>query len=132
MFSKFIFRLVATLRTTRSAIPTTASATVTATVTATSAAIPTATAATTEGTTRALFTRTGFVHGQVATIQRLAIQRFDRCLSRLFRPHRDERKPTGASAHAIHHQIHFADRAVLSEEILKIIFSDIVGEISHK
>lgn len=45
--------------------------------------------------------------------------------------HGDEGEAPRLAAHPIEHEIHLGNGAVLGEEILKIVFGDVVGEISH-
>ena len=81
--------------------------------------------------TRALFARASFVDRQSAAADFLAVDcrhggiGFSRVV------HRDECKAAGLTRHAIHHQRHFGDFAVLFEKILKIVLGSLKGEISY-
>jgi hypothetical protein len=81
--------------------------------------------------TRAFFAGTSFVDGQWPAIQFLAVECAHGGRSVGVIIHGDERKAARFAGHAIHHQLHFADLAVLFEKILKIIFCGLEGKISY-
>ncbi len=89
-----------------------------------------ATTATTAGWT--FFTRTCYVDRQGATVEFLAVQGINGLLRFFGAAHGDERKSTGATRHAIHHQVGFHDRAAGGKSVLQVVFRGFEGEISDK
>ena len=112
-----------------------APATTTSASTASTAVFTTRTTVATTSTTtpwRAIFAWARNVDGQSTTVEFLAVQGINGLL-RFFRAaHGDERKATGATRHAIHHQVCFHDRAASGKRVLEVVFSGFEGEISNK
>ncbi len=108
----------------------TAAATTISSATATAAA--TTAAATTTATGGAIFARARFVHGQCPALKLSAVQFLDRSFCALFGRHSDEREAAGFARVSVHHYFHFADRPMLRKRVLKLIFSDIPGQISDE
>jgi hypothetical protein len=79
----------------------------------------------------ALFARAGFVDSQVASIEVAPIKRGHGCIGLGIVTHGDEREAAGFACHPIHHQMDFADSAVLFEKILKIVLGALKGEITY-
>jgi hypothetical protein len=78
-----------------------------------------------------LFACASLVHVQRSSADFLAVERAHSSVGFGRVGHRDERKTARLASHAIHHQRHFGDFAVLREKILKIVFSSLKGEISY-
>jgi hypothetical protein len=92
----------------------------------------TAPTATSSSTIAALRTRAGFVDGQVATLERMAIQGVRRCFGLFPGGHGDKGESSGTATHAIQHEVDFVHGAVLGEEILEFVLGDVVGKISYE
>jgi hypothetical protein len=120
----------ATATSTASIAAATASATATTIASSTSAAA--AIAAASPATTATFRTRAGFIHGEVSAIQRVPIKGLRGRIRFFLGGHRYESKPPRTAAHAVEHQIHFLDGAMLREQILQIVFRNVVGEISYE
>src|SRR5277367_1176495 len=87
-------------------------------------AFATATAATTtEVATRTLFTGFGFVDGQRATVQFLAVEIGDGLGGLFLRAHLDERKSAGLARELVHDEFAAADVASLLEQVEDVAFS---------
>jgi hypothetical protein len=106
-----------------------ATATAAAAAVTTAAIITTATTATAAGT---LFAWTGFIDGQRAAINGLAVERLGCRIGSFLGFHAYESEPARAPRELIHNQIHFNDIAVGGKHILKLIFGCVEGKISHK
>ena len=104
---------------------TTAAATAAATVTATATAAAAAAA-------RTLFAGSGDIDCEGAAIHCGAIHGLDGFLGLLGCAHGDEGEPARASAHLIHHQVGFQDRAMRGKRVLQVVFCGVEGEISYK
>ena len=102
----------------------------TATATATPAAAVTPATATTR--TRTIFTRTGFIDRQRAAIEVFAVQSLNRRLGAFFGFHGDKREAARASAEFVLDEIHFDDRAMCGEKVLKLVLGSVEGKVSHK
>src|SRR6266849_831923 len=81
--------------------------------------------------TRTLFACAGFVDGERAPTDFLAVERGHSGARFSVVAHGDERKAARFAGHAVHHQRDFADFAVLLEKILKIVLGSLKGEISY-
>src|SRR5207302_6788006 len=81
--------------------------------------------------TRTLFACAGFVDGERAPTDFLAVERGHSGTRLGVVAHGDERKAARFAGHAVHHQRDFADFAVLLEKILKIVLGSLKGEISY-
>jgi len=106
-----------------------------ATTTTATAFTTTATAAITTTTTATggtFFTRTGDVHGQVATVNVLAVQRLDGGFSRFRGFHGDEGEATGTARELVHHQVDFDDAAVRGKQVMEVVFDRVEGKISYE
>ena len=95
---------------------------------ATTAAITTSATVTTSATTEATATfraglGLGFVHADGATIQRLPVERVNRCLALLAVRHLNEAKPLRATGHAIRHYARRGNFAVRRKRGLQSIVS---------
>ena len=89
-------------------------------------ALAAATAATTtEVATRTLFTGFGFVHGQRATVQFLAVEIGDGLGGLFLRAHLDERKAAGLAREFVHDEFAAADVARLFEQVEDVALSGI-------
>jgi len=82
-------------------------------------------------TTRPIFARTRFVHVERAAVEVVAIERTHRSFSLRVVVHRDEREATRFTGHTVRHQMDFVDRAVLFEQILKIVLGGLKREITY-
>ena len=128
--------------TTVAAAVTTAIATETTTATApafatTVSAAATAPAFTTSAETtttarRTFFTRTGDVHGQITTVEILAVEGLDGRFRRFRRLHGDEGKATGTARELVHHQVDFDDTAVRGKQVMEVVFDRVEGKISYE
>ena len=107
----------------------TSAATTAATATATVAAATTAAVALTRSTCGEVFARTRFVHGEVATMEVLAVELADRRLCLSIAGHGDEAEAAGVSGHFILHEGCLGDAAGACKEILKIVFGGVEGKI---
>jgi hypothetical protein len=67
------------------------------------------------------FPRTRFVYGKRAPVELLTVYRIHGRGGMLVVVHGHEREPSRPTGHSIHHQLHFADLAMLFEKILKIV-----------
>lgn len=104
---------------------------VTATAATTTAATATTTTAAATTVGRAIFTGTGFVHGQRATVPLLAIELLDGIVHAFLGVHRHEGKATGTVGFAVHDDGDFIHLAALAEEFADVGFSGIEGQIAH-
>src|SRR5262249_30884964 len=118
-------RLVTAPAATAVAAPTAAAATAAAATTAVAA--PTAAAA----ATAAVFARLGFVDGQRAAVNFLAVHGLDGCLGLLVGAHLDEAEPLGAAGVAVHDDLGRLHRAVRLEHRLQVAVADAVGQVAH-
>ena len=75
----------------------------------------------------AIFTRAGFIDGEVATADLLAVGGFDRGGAFGSAAHGHECKAAGAACGVISHEGDFGDSAVLGKEIFEIVFGGIEG-----
>src|ERR1017187_9706872 len=82
-------------------------------------------AATAEVATRTLFTGFGFVDGQRATVQFLAVEIGDGLGGLFLRAHLDERKAAGLTRELVHDEFAAADVARLLEQVEDVAFSGI-------
>jgi hypothetical protein len=80
---------------------------------------------------RALFARTRLIHVQRAAVEFFAVRGAHRGFGLFGVTHSDERKPARFSGHPVHHEIDFADSAVLFEQILKIVLGGLESEITY-
>ena len=107
----------------------------TATTTATTTASATATAAATESTTTAAAAASGrwtsFVHGEVATIERLTVGFFNRLLGRFIIRHRDECKSARSTGFTISCDEHFCDCTKLTKKLSQRFLRSLKREISY-
>jgi hypothetical protein len=103
---------------------------------AAAAAAPATTAsavtAATAAAARALFTRTRFIHCQRATIEIFSIQSLDRGIGAFFGFHRYKGEAPRPAAEPVLDEIHFNDRAMRGEQVLKLILGCVEGKISYK
>ena len=76
--------------------------------------------------------RARFVHGQVATVQRAAVEGIDGGLGFLGRSHGDESKPARPTGGAVGHEVGFDDGAVGRKGVLQIVFGGIEGKVSYE
>jgi hypothetical protein len=81
---------------------------------------------------RTFFARACDIDRQGAAIEFLAMQLVDRLLGFFGAAHGDERKPPGATRHAIHHDVGLHNRAAAGERVLEIVFSGFEGKVSNK
>jgi hypothetical protein len=101
----------------------------------TAAAVTTATAAattavtTTAATAAAFFARAGFVDGQGAAAELLAVEGVDGCFGFAVGAHFDESKAFAAAGFAIVHHLRRHDRSMLAEQLLELIVIDTVSQI---
>jgi hypothetical protein len=86
-------------------------------------------AATATGT--AVFTRAGFIDGQVAATEELAVGRLNGGLAFRGAAHGHERETAGAAGGVIGHESDLGDGAVLAEEIFDVVFGGVEGEVSY-
>jgi hypothetical protein len=102
--------------------------------TSTASATATATAATVAaaGTRRAFFTGTGFVDGQIASSNVLALEGLNGCIRAFFGLHGDKREAAWAAAEFVHDQIDGGHGTVGRKEILEIVFGGVEGEVSYE
>jgi hypothetical protein len=107
-----------------------ATATAAATTTSTATAAPAA-AATTTTAAAAIFLRTGFVYGQAAAVDALAVERFDGGLRLRFRAHLDEAEALGAAGIAVRDHLHRRHRAMRGEHLFKVVLLDVVAQIAY-
>ena len=82
-------------------------------------------------TTRPIFARTRFIHVERAAVEVVAIERAHRSFSLRVVVHRDECEATRFTGHTVQHQMDFVDRAVLFEQILKIVLGGLKREITY-
>src|SRR5271154_6714386 len=82
-------------------------------------------AATAEVATRTLFTGFGFVDGQRATVQFLAVEIGDGLGGLFLRAHLDERKSAGLARELVHDEFAAADVTGLLEQVEDVAFSSI-------
>src|ERR1017187_2096111 len=82
-------------------------------------------AATAEVATRTLFTGFGFVDGQRATVQFLAVEIGNGLGGLFLRAHLDERKSAGFARELVHDEFAAADVAGLLEQVEDVAFSGI-------
>ena len=80
---------------------------------------------------RTLFARPGFVDGEGASLDFLAVEGADSRVGFGRVSHGDERKAAGAAGCAIHHEGDVRDFAMLFEKILEIVFSGLKREITY-
>ena len=126
--------LVAVSATTLAAIATAATTTTTP-ATVASAATPVTTAATTTTATLprgAIFARTSLVDGEITAIHTGAVEGLNGSIGFFLGCHGDKGKPAGAAGHAVKHEVYFHDGAMLAEEVLDVVFADVVGEVPNK
>jgi hypothetical protein len=116
------FRLPATSAATAAAVSTAAAA-------AAAAAVTTAAAA--AATTTAIFTRSGLVDLQVATLEILSVESLDGVHHRALGVHCNKRESARASAFPIGRDEHFGHFTVLPEQRPEIIFTSLEGDIPH-
>jgi hypothetical protein len=127
-----------TVATVTTAIATETTATATAAAFATTVtAAATTTALTTAAETaaaarRTLFARTGDVHGQVATIEILAVEGLDGSFSRFRSLHGDEGETARATGELVDHQVDLDHAAMSSEQVMEIVFNRVEGKISYE
>jgi hypothetical protein len=115
------------------AITTVAAAVTIATATTTTAAVTaaTTTAAVATTATATLFARLGFVDFDIASVNVLAVESFDRSVHGSFGIHRHEGETTGASALTIGGKVHVRNGTVLGEEGLEILLSRVERQIAN-
>ena len=107
-----------------------AATTATAAAVATSATTAAAVAATTAAT-RAIFLGLGFVDGQCAAVVILTVERGDRGLRFLIRPHLDESEALAAAGITVGNDLGGLDAAVLAEELFQVRAADVVAQVPH-
>jgi hypothetical protein len=79
----------------------------------------------------ARFHRLGCIDGQIATVVVVTMERIDGLLALFGVAHGDETKAARAIGFTIHDEVGFGDSAVLSEELVQVLFSGLEGKISH-
>jgi hypothetical protein len=82
-------------------------------------------------TAAAIFTRTGFVHRQIAILKRVAIEAFDRFLRALLCRHLNKPKPFGTACFPIHDQSDLDDLTCLPKERADLIFRRAVRQVAN-
>ena len=109
-----------------------ATATAATTIAAAAAATESAAAAAAESTaTRTIFFRTGFVDGQCATTEVLAIESLS-CFGRILGSvHGDKCEAARASGHFVHRDENVGDVTELSERVAQLVFSGFKGHVSY-
>ena len=120
-------RLVAALATIAIATATAAEATAT---TAAAAAEAATTAAAAEAATWALFLRTGFIDGELATTEVGAIELFSCGLGLIGRAHGDERETAGAAGHLVHGDVNVGHGTELAESGAKLVFGGLERQVA--
>jgi hypothetical protein len=83
------------------------------------------------GISRPFLAGPGFIDGEGAAFPLASVEGIGGGLGALLGGHGDESEAAWAAGNAIEHQVGFGDGPVLGEEILEIVFSDVVGKISH-
>ena len=81
---------------------------------------------------RALFSRSGNVHGQLASLQFFVVEHFNGFGGFFRGGHLDERKASGLAGEFVKHHIDGPDHAGLREVILQIVRLGLVGEVAHE
>lgn len=102
-----------------------------AAIIATPSATATTTAAAATTTRAAIFTRAGFIDGEVAASEGLAVGGFDRGGAFSGAAHGNKGKTAGAACGVIGHESYVGDRAVLGKEVFEVVFGSIEGKISY-
>jgi hypothetical protein len=95
------------------------------------AATPTAATTTAAATRAAIFAGPGFIDGEVAASEGLAVSGFDRGGAFSGAAHGNKGKTAGAAGGVIGHESDVGDRAVLGKEVFEVIFGCIEGKISY-
>ena len=101
----------------------------TATTAAAAATTATATAAAAAAT---IFTRTGNIHSQAATIKIFTVQAFDSRVGFVFGAHGDETEATRATGFTIHQEGRFDDLPELGEGVFELGFGRAECNVSDK
>ena len=94
------------------------------------ASSPVASAA--EAASGALFPRTSFIDGQIATIEVCSVQSVNRFLRFFGRTHGDETEASRAASHPVRHEAGFRNGAMGGEGVLQVVFGGVEGKISYK
>lgn len=106
-----------------------ATATAITTVAATTATAAATTAAT--ATTTAAFLRTGFIHGEIAAFNVLAIECGDRVLRLLIGAHFDETEAFGASGFTVGDHLRRLHRTVFGKHLFQVVTADTVAQVAY-
>ena len=113
-------------------VATAAAAGVAATATAFATTVAaTATAATTVAACWAIFFRTGFIDGQVATTEVFFVEATDGFIHGGLGVHGHESKATRTTGVAVHGQVDVSNGAVVGEEGADVVFGGSEGQIAH-
>jgi uncharacterized cupredoxin-like copper-binding protein len=121
----------ATVAATATAAAATTGITAATTATATAAKTAATATATATKTTGTLFTRTGFIDGELASTKLFAIQSSNRCLHGFWCVHTDKSKPAWATAFTVDRQENIGDAAELAEKVGDFLGVGFEGEIPH-
>src|SRR5579862_8910910 len=79
-----------------------------------------------------LFSRAGFIDGQIAAINQSSVQSINRFLRLFGRTHCDEGKAAGTASGAIHHEVCLSDSSVRREGVLEIVFGGVEREVPNE
>lgn len=131
MISSGCHTTVATATTTAAAARTTTTATAATEATTTAAWATTGTAAATAKAASTGLLRTGFINGQIATIDVLAIQGGDSCLRFLVGTHFNKAEALGAAGFPIHDHLGRCHGSEIAEQLFKTALVDAVGQIAY-
>ena len=81
--------------------------------------------------TGTFFPGAGFVDGQSAALDFLAVEGGDGCIGFRRVRHGDKRETAGTARRPVHHESDLSDFAMLGEKILKIVFRRLKREITY-
>jgi hypothetical protein len=116
---------------TTAAASTAATATITVTAAAAAASAAKSTASAAAPAIAAIFSRSRFVHGQVAAIKFFAVKLGDSCLAFFLGGHFDETETTGTSRVTIFNNGSRLDRARLGKKLLQILAGGLESEVAY-
>src|SRR5204863_5085809 len=93
---------------------------------------PSAAASSRTPAARTFLARTGDINFEGLVMEVRAVECLLRGLGRLISGHSHEGKAPRLARGSVNDQVHIVHRAVRREEVLKIVFSDVSGEVSDK